>query len=202
MGGSELKKHILFAVALAVAIATPASAQMVAPMPVTDVLAEPVWLKQLVQDVAMGVSLHQSVEIAIQNVVPTQFRWALNTSNPSQLEPILETSVAQLDAYNAQIQTYTGAAPLPNEALQVARAGMTQLPGDEADLQNAQAASDACEGDLCAQQASHRFQQLQVTAAYEQRQFEEAKYIEEQKDEAAAMAWMTTPSPVETAMEQ
>jgi hypothetical protein len=197
-----LKKHILFAVVLSVAIATPASAQVVVPMPVTDVQAESVWLKQLVQDVAMGVSLHQSVEIAIQNVVPTQFRWALNTTNPSQLEPILETSVAQLDAYNAQIQTQTGAVPLPNQALQVAQAGMTQLPIDEADLQNAQAASDACEGDFCAQQASHRFQQLQVTSAFEQKQFDEAKYIEEQKDEAAALAWMTTPSPVETAMEQ
>jgi hypothetical protein len=196
-----LKKHILFAVVLAVAIAAPASAQ-VAPMPVTDVQAESVWLKQLVQDVAMGVSLHQSVEIAIQNVVLTQFRWALNTSNPSQLEPILETSVAQLDAYNAQVQTHTGVAPLPNQALQVAQAGMNHLPIDEADLQNAQAASDACEGDLCAQQASHRFAQLQVTSAFEQKQFDEAKYIEEQKDEAAAMVWMTTPSPVETAMEQ
>jgi len=197
-----LKKHILFAAVLAVTLAAPASAQVALPMPVTDVQAESVWLKQLVQDVAMGVSLHQSVEIALQNVVPTQYRWALNTSNPSQLEPILETSVAQLDAYNAQIQTHTGTAPLPNQALQVAQAGMTQLPIDEADLQNAQAASDACEGDLCAQQASHRFQQLQVTASYEQRQFDEAKYIEEQKDEAAAMAWMTTPSPVERAMEQ
>ena len=197
-----MKRNILFAAVLAVTLAAPASAQVALPMPVTDVQAESVWLKQLVQDVAMGVSLHQSVEIALQNVVPTQYRWALNTSNPSQLEPILETSVAQLDAYNAQIQTHTGAAPLPNQALQVAQTGMTQLPIDEADLQNAQAASDACEGDLCAQQASHRFQQLQVTAAYEQKQFDEAKYIEEQKDEAAAMAWMTTPSPVERAMEQ
>lgn len=197
-----MKKRILFAAALAVAIAAPAGAQVVATIPVTDVLAEPVWLKQLVQNVAMGVSLHQSVEIAIQNVVPTQYRWALNTSNPSQLEPILQTAVAQLNAYNAQIEAHTGVAPVPNQALQVAQAGMTQLPGDEADLQNAQAASDACQGDLCAQQASHRFQQLQVTSAFEQKQFEAAKYIEEQKDEAAAMAWMTTPSPVEKAMEQ
>jgi hypothetical protein len=190
-----LRKPFIAAAAVAAAvviIGAPASA-LFGPLPVTDVAAEPVWLKQLVQDVAMAGSLHQAVEIAIQNVIPTEARWALNTKNPVQLAPILETAVAELDAYNAKIAANTGAPVPPNEAIQIAQAGMAQLPGDEADLANAQAASDACEGDLCAQQAQHRFSQLSVTQQIEAKQFDESKYIQQKKDEAAAVAWATTP---------
>jgi hypothetical protein len=197
-------KKVVIALASIALVAAPASAQLVpllAPVPVTDVQAEPVWLKELVQDVAMAGSLHQAVEIAIQNVTPTEARWALNTTNPAAIAPILETSVAELNAYNAQIEKNTGAPPPPNEALQVAEAGMANLPADEQDLTNAQNASDSCEGDLCAQQAQHRFSQLSVTQQIEQKQFDESKYIQEKKDEAEALSWMTTPNVVTTAME-
>jgi hypothetical protein len=195
------KRLIALALMTATALSVPAGAQVVPPLPVvivpgvptpvTDIAAEPVWLKQLIQDVTMAETLHNSLEIAIQNVVPTEFRWALNTGNPMAMAPMLTASVDELNAYNAQIEAQTGAPAPPNHALDVAQAGMAQLPGDEADLANASAASDACDGDLCAQQAMHRFAQLDTTNAYEQKQFEYAKYIEEKKDEAAADAWST-----------
>jgi hypothetical protein len=190
-----MKRRIVIALASVALIASPASAQLIPglPQPVIDVKAEPVWIKTLIQAVYQGESLHSILTTELQNVLPTEARWALNTKNPVALAPILETAVAELTAYNAKIEANTGAAVPPNEALKVAQAGMANLPGDEADLANAQTASDACEGDLCAQQAQHRFSQLSVTQQIEQKQFDEAKYIEDQKDQAAAVAWATTP---------
>jgi hypothetical protein len=128
----------------------------------------------------------------IDGVTPTTAGWALNTGNPVAMAPLLTTAVGEYNAYSAQVEANTGAPPAPNEALTVAEDGMAQLPQDEDDLTNAQTASDACEGDLCAQQSGHRFQQLQTTNAYEQKQFDYAKYVEEKKGEMAAAAWMTS----------
>jgi hypothetical protein len=127
----------------------------------------------------------------IDGVTPTTAGWATNTGNPIAMAPLLTTAITEYNAYSAQVEAQTGAPPPPNEALAVAQAGMAQLPQDEDDLTNAQTASDACEGDLCAQQATHRFAQIQTTSAYEQKQFDYAKYIQEQKGEMAAAAWMT-----------
>jgi hypothetical protein len=187
------KKRLVIVAALAIGAALPAvpALALFGPLPVTDVLAEPVWLKQLVQAVYEGESLHAILTTELQNVVPTEARWALNTGNPVAMAPLLTTAVDEYNAYSAQVETNTGAPPPPNEALGVAQAGMVQLPQDEDDLTNAQTASDACEGDLCAQQSGHRFQQLQTTNGYEQKQFDYAKYIQEQKGQMAAAAWMT-----------
>ena len=127
----------------------------------------------------------------IENLTATTAGWATNTGNPVAMAPLLTTAVGEYNAYSAQVEANTGAPPPPNEALAVAQAGMAQLPEDEDDLTNATTASDACEGDLCAQQSGHRFQQLQTTNAYEQKQFDYAKYIQQQKGEMAAAAWMT-----------
>jgi hypothetical protein len=127
----------------------------------------------------------------IDGVTPTTAGWATNTGNPVAMAPLLTTSVAEYNAYSAQVEAQTGAPPPPNEALTVAQDGMVQLPQDEDDLTNATTASDACDGDLCAQQSGHRFQQLQTTNAYEQKQFDYARYIQEQKGQMAAAAWMT-----------
>ena len=125
----------------------------------------------------------------IDGVTPTAAGWA---TNPVTMAPLLTTAVGEYNAYSAQVEANTGAPPAPNEALTVAEDGMAQLPQDEDDLTNAQTASDACDGDLCAQQSGHRFQQLQTTNAYEQKQFDYAKYVEEKKGEMAAAAWMTS----------
>ena len=127
----------------------------------------------------------------IDGVTPTTAGWATNTGNPVAMAPLLTTAVTEYNAYSAQVEANTGAPPPPNEALAVAQAGMAQLPQDEDDLTTAQTASDSCEGDLCAQQSGHRFQQIQTTNAYEQKQFDYAKYIQQQKGEMAAAAWMT-----------
>lgn len=196
-----MKKRFVVTLSAAalIAIGAPAAAQLIpglGPVPVTDTAAEPVWSRTLIQDISSAASLKTIMQTELQNVVPTAFPWGVTRQNPVQLAPILTESVAQLNAYNAQIQTNTGAPVAPNEALQIAQAGMAQLPQDEDDLTNAQAASDACEGDLCAQQAQHRFSQLSVTQQLEQKQFDEAKYIEQKKDEAAALAWMTNANTV------
>jgi hypothetical protein len=194
---------VTLSAAALIAIGAPASAQLIPglPQPVIDVQAEPVWLKTLIQDVSTAASLKTIMTTELQNVVPSAFPWGITRQNPVQLAPILTEAVAQLNEYNAQIQRNTGAPPAPNQALQIAQAGMANLPADEADLTNAQDASDACEGDLCAQQAQHRFSQLSVTQQIEQRQFDEAKYIEEQKEQAEAVAWATTPNTVSAAID-
>jgi hypothetical protein len=195
-----LKKRFMVTLSAAalIAIGAPASAQLIpiGPLPVVDTAAEPVWLKTLIQDISSAASLKTIMQTEIQNVIPTTFPWGITRQNPVQLAPILTEAVAQLDVYNAQIQKNTGAPPAPNQALQIAQAGMANLPADEADLTNAQDASDACEGDLCAQQAQHRFSQLSVTQQIEAKQFAEAQYIQQKKDEAAALAWMTNANTV------
>jgi hypothetical protein len=195
-----LKKRFVVTLSAAalIAIGAPASAQLIPglPQPVVDVKAEPVWLKTLVQSISTATSLKDILRTEIQNVVPSTFPWGITRQNPVQLAPILTAAIDQLNQYNAQIQKNTGAPVAPNEALQIAQAGMANLPADEADLTNAQDASDACEGDLCAQQAQHRFSQLSVTQQIEQKQFDEAKYIQEQREQAEAVAWATTPNTV------
>jgi hypothetical protein len=194
-----LKKRFVVTLSAAalIAIGAPVGAQLIpGPIPVTDVAAEPVWIKTLIQDISTAASLKTIMQTELQNVVPTAFPWGVTRQNPVQLAPILTESVAQLNAYIAQIAANTGAPPAPNQALQIAQAGMANLPADEADLTNAQDASDACEGDLCAEQAQHRFAQLSVTQQIEQKQFDEAKYIEDEKEQAQAVAWATTPNTI------
>jgi hypothetical protein len=194
-----LKKRFVVSLSAAalIAIGAPAGAQLIpGPLPVVDTAAEPVWLKTLIQDISSAASLKTIMETELQNVVPTAFPWGVTRQNPVQLAPILTTAIGELNQYNAQIQANTGAPVAPNEALQIAQAGMANLPADETDLTNAQDASDACEGDLCAQQAQHRFAQLSVTQQIEQKQFDEAKYIEDEKEQAQAVAWATTPNTV------
>jgi hypothetical protein len=181
-----------FAAAL-VAIGVPASA-LFGPLPVTDVAAEPVWIRQLVQDISTATSLKSVVKSELENLIPTEFRWALNTTNPQAIMgPIFATGTHELAVYQAQVEANTGAPPPPDEALEMAQTGMEHIPQDEDDLANAQTASDACGGNLCVQQAGHRFQQLGLTNGIEQRQFEYTRYQQQVKGETAAAAWATTP---------
>jgi hypothetical protein len=176
-----------------VAIGAPASA-LFGPLPVTDVAAEPTWIQTLVQGISTATSLKNIVHTELENLIPTEFRWALNTTNPQDIMgPIFATGTHELAVYQAQVEANTGAPPPPDEALQMAQTGMDQIPQDEADIANAQAASDGCAGNLCVQQAGHRFQQLQLTNAIEQREFEYTAYQQKAKGETAAAAWMTTP---------
>jgi hypothetical protein len=176
-----------------VAIGAPALA-LFGPLPVTDVAAEPTWIQTLVQGISTATSLKNIVHTELENLIPTEFRWALNTTNPQDIMgPIFATGTHELEVYQAQVEANTGAPPPPDEALQMAQTGMEQIPQDETDLANAQAASDGCAGNLCVQQAGHRFQQLQLTNAIEQRQFEYTQYQQQVKGETAAAAWMTTP---------
>jgi hypothetical protein len=190
-------KRVLLASALFAASMLPASAQLVpllGPVPVTDVAAEPVWLKELAQGISTATSLKNIVHTELENLLPTEFRWALNTTNPQAImAPIFATGTHELAVYQAQVEANTGAAPAPDEALNMAQTGMEHIPQDEEDLANAQVASDACTGNLCVQQAGHRFQQLQLTNGIEQRQFEYTQYQQQVKGETAAAAWMTTP---------
>ena len=173
------------AVASAIGIAMPTALQLI-----PDICAALTGCDITYTDAAKFTEL-ETLQGIIQSVTPTTAAWAANTGNPVAMAPLLTTAVGEYNAYSAQVEANTGAPPPPNEALAVAQAGMLQLPEDEDDLANATIASDACDGDLCAQQSGHRFAQLQTTNAYESKQFEYARYIQEQKGEMAAAAWMT-----------
>jgi hypothetical protein len=164
------------------------------PMPVTDVAAEPVWIKTLVQDISTATSLKNIVHDEVINLYPTAAGWAADTHNPQALMvPIFLAGTHELAGYQAQVEANTGKPPAPNQAVTMAQTGMAQIPTDEADLANTQAASDECTGNLCAEQVQHRFQQMQITNTIEQRQFEYTAYQQTATDQAAAVAWMTTP---------
>jgi hypothetical protein len=196
----NMKRRLLAAASLAaalVAIGVPAGAQLVpllGPVPVTDPMAEPTWIQTLVQGISTATSLKNIVHSELENLIPTEFRWAFNTTNPQAvMGPIFATGTHELAVYQAQVEANTGAPPPPDEALVMAQTGMEHIPQDEDDLANAQTASDACGGNLCVQQAGHRFQQLQLTNGIEQRQFEYTRYQQQVKGETAASAWATTP---------
>jgi hypothetical protein len=195
-----MKPAKLVAVSLAgmlFALGVPAGAQFLGPLVVTDPTAEPTWIQTLVQGISTATSLKNIVHTELENLIPTEFRWALNTTNPQAImAPIFAAGTRELGAYQAQVTAHTGAAPAPNAALTMAQIGMAEIPQDEADVANAQAASDACGGNLCAHQANDRFQQLQLTNGIEQREFEYTRYQQQVEGETAAAAWMTTPWPL------
>jgi hypothetical protein len=190
-------KRALLVSALFVASTLPASAQLLpllGPVPVTDPMAEPTWISTLAQGISSALSLKTIVTMELQNVMPTAAVWAADTRNPQALMvPIFVTGTQQLAGYQAQVEANTGKPVVPNQAVTMAQTGMAQIPTDETDLADAQAASDECTGDLCAQQVQHRFQQMQITNTIEQRQFEYTAYQQTATDQEAAMAWMTTP---------
>jgi hypothetical protein len=192
-----MKPAKLLAVSLAamfVAIGVPTGAQVLGPVVVTDPTAEPTWIQTLVQGISTATSLKNIVTMELQNVLPTAAGWAADTHNPQALMvPIFATGARELAGYQAQVAANTGAPPAPNQAVTMAQTGMAQIPTDEADLANAQAASDECTGNLCAQQVDHRFQRMQITNTIEQRQFEYTAYQQTATDQEAAVAWMTTP---------
>jgi conjugal transfer/entry exclusion protein len=68
---------------------------------------------------------------------------------------------------------------------------MAVIPTQQADITAAQTASDDAEGDLSAQQAGHRLQELQVTNDMQTRQLLYSQQIQKSADEADAMAWMS-----------
>ncbi len=188
-------KRVGYAVLLAAALSVPVEAQVLGPLVVTDPSAEPTWIQTLVQGISTATSLKNIAKIELQNVLPTAAGWAADARNPQLLmAPLFTAGTHELAVYQGQVETNTGAPPAPNQALNMAQTGMNQIPQDEDDLANAQAASDECTGDLCAQQTGHRFQQIQLTNAIEQRQFDYARYQEQVKGETAATAWMTTPN--------
>ncbi len=189
-------RRVLLLVALTVASVLPAKAQVfgLGPVVVTDPSAEPTWIQTLVQGISTATSLKNIVKTELQNIMPTAAGWAADTHNPEVImAPIFAAGARELAGYEAQVAANTGKPPPPNEALEMAQSGMAQIPTDEADLANAQAASDTCTGNLCAQQVAHRFQQLQLTNGIEQRQFEYTAYQEKVTGEEAATAWATTP---------
>ena len=176
-----------------VAIGAPASA-LFGPMPVTDVTAEPIWIKTLAQDVLAAESLKNILKSELSNLLPTASTWAADTKNPQALMvPIFVEGATVLAGYQAQLAANTGAPVQPNHALEMAQTGMAQIPTDAADLADARVASDECTGNVCVQQVGHRFQQIAATNAIEQRQFEYTAYQEKVTGETAAAAWMTTP---------
>ena len=169
------------AVASAIGIAMPTALQLI-----PDICAALTGCDITYTDAAKFTESSGPLQGIIQSVTPTTAAWAANPGNLVAMAPLLTTAVGEYNAYSAQVEANTGAPPPPNEALAVAQAGMLQLPEDEDDLVYATIASDACDGDLCAQQSGHRFAQLQTTNAYESKQFEYARYIQEAERPEAA----------------
>jgi hypothetical protein len=171
-------------------VAAPVGAIVVPPLPVIDVGPEHVtWLSQLVQQISMQKDLFDSLNIAIQNVTPTGADWPTSTRDPQTTEPILAAEVQTLNGYITTITRQTGTPPL-----KLAESAMAQLPGEEADIADAQAASDNADGDLSAQQAGHRISVIQVTNETKMRQFLYAQQLQRSADDAATMSWMTKPN--------
>jgi hypothetical protein len=178
-----------------VLVATPVFAIVLPPLPVIDVGPEhETWLSQLVQQISMQKDLFDSLKIAIQNVTPTGADWPASTRDPQTTEPILTAEVQRLNGYIATITRQTGTPPPPDAPLKLAESAMAQLPGEEADIADAQAASDTADGDLSAQQAGHRINVIQVTNETKMRQFLYAQQLQRSADDAATMAWMTKPN--------
>lgn len=186
------KRFAVLTIAAGLLVAAPAAAIVV---PVIDVGPEhQTWLAQLVQEIATHQNLNQMVQIAIDNATPTGAAWPRSTGNPTTSEPVLDSAVQTLNVTLATLRTETGVVQSPDAALSMAESAMQRLPQEQADLADAEAASDGAIGDLSAQQAGHRISVLQMTNAAQTRQFLYAEKVQRSADEAAAMVWMATPS--------
>jgi len=187
-------RAILLLSALFVSV-TPVAAQALPflPQPVVDVgpIENAYWQITSIKETLDEAHFIVLLKDELLNLLPTAAGWAASTNDPTATEPILDAGEATMTTNIAAVEANTGMPQSPDIATNVAVHEMAVIPTQQADITAAQTASDDAEGDLSAQQAGHRLQELQVTNDMQTRQLLYSQQIQKSADEADAMAWMS-----------
>ena len=190
-----IKPRAVFLLSALLAGVAPGAAQAVPllPQPVVDVgpIENLYWQITSIKETLDEAHFIVLLKDELLNLLPTAAGWAASTNDPTATEPILDAGEATMTTNIAAVEANTGMPQSPDIATNVAVHEMAVIPTQQADITAAQTASDDAEGDLSAQQAGHRLQELQVTNDMQTRQFLYSQQIQKSADEADAMAWMS-----------